>query len=57
MVYKKKKFDAVEMSRKLRRETGRLLSKMTPKQQMEFLNKRLERFNDHSASKHLPKAA
>ena len=57
MVQKKKKFDAVEMSRTLRRETGRLLSKMSPKQQMEFLNKRLERFGDHSTSKHLPKAA
>lgn len=37
----KKKFDAVEMSRRLRAETGRLLASMTPKEQIVFLNRRL----------------
>jgi hypothetical protein len=39
----KKKFDAVEMSRRLRVETGRLLATMKPKEQMAFLNRRLVR--------------
>jgi len=57
MAHRKKKFDAVEMSRKLRRDTGRLLSKMSPKEQIKFLNRRLERFKDHSLTERLPKAA
>ncbi len=39
----KKKFDAVEMSRRLRIETGRLLASMKPKEQVAFLNRRLVR--------------
>jgi hypothetical protein len=39
----KKKFDAVEMSRRLRTETGRLLASMKPEEQIAFLNRRLVR--------------
>jgi hypothetical protein len=37
----KKKFDAVEMSRRLRAQTGRLLASMKPEEQVAFLNRRL----------------
>jgi len=37
----KKKFDAVEMSRRLRTETSRLLASMKPEEQIAFLNRRL----------------
>lgn len=40
---KKKKFDAVEMSRRLRAETGRLLAAMKPEEQIAFLNRRFVR--------------
>ncbi len=39
----KKKFDAVEMSRRLRTETGRLLASMNRQEQIAFLNRRLIR--------------
>jgi hypothetical protein len=39
----KKKFDAVEMSRRLRTETGRLLASMKPEEQIAFLNRRFVR--------------
>ena len=39
----KKKFDAVEMSRRLRAKTGRLLATMKPEEQIAFLNRRLIR--------------
>ncbi|HEX4084542.1 MAG TPA: hypothetical protein VHY22_06525 [Chthoniobacteraceae bacterium] len=44
MTKKKKAFDAVEMSRQWRVETGRLLAAMTPREQMEFLNRNAERY-------------
>lgn len=43
MEKKKKSFDAVEESRKWRRETSALLATMTPQEQMDFLNRRLTR--------------
>jgi hypothetical protein len=42
MATKKKSFDAVKESRRWRKATSKLLSKMTPKQQIEFLNRRLD---------------
>jgi hypothetical protein len=38
---KKKLFDAVKESRRWRRETSKLLDKMSPAEQIEFLNRRL----------------
>jgi hypothetical protein len=38
---KKKSFDAVAQSRRWRRETGKLLSKMSPEEEIAFLNRRL----------------
>ncbi len=45
MVPRKKIFDAVEMSRKLREATGRRLFAMSQKQRLEFLHRRLARWN------------
>lgn len=39
---KKKAFDAVAASRRWRRATSKLLNKMTPEEQIAFLNRRLE---------------
>jgi len=39
---KKKTFDAVAQSRRWRRATSKLLNKMTPEEQIAFLNRRLE---------------
>lgn len=39
---KKKPFDAVAASRRWRRATSRRLNKMTPEEQIAFLNRRLE---------------
>ncbi len=44
MVTKTKNFDAVEMSRRLREDTSRLLASMSRKEKIEFLNRHLERF-------------
>ncbi len=44
MPKKKKAFDAVEMSRKWRMDTSRLLATMTHQEQIEFLNRNLERY-------------
>jgi hypothetical protein len=41
MATKKKRFDAVESSRRWRRTTSKLLNKMTPEEQIAFLNRRL----------------
>jgi hypothetical protein len=38
---KKKPFDAVAQSRRWRVATSKLLNKMTPEEQLEFLNRRL----------------
>ncbi len=38
---KKKTFDAVAESRRWRRATSKLLNKMTPEEQLTFLNRRL----------------
>jgi hypothetical protein len=39
---KKKTFDAIAASRRWRRTTSKLLNKMTPEEQMAFLNRRLK---------------
>ena len=44
MESKKKKFDAVEMSRKLREKTGRRLFSMTQDQRLAYLHQRSEHF-------------
>jgi hypothetical protein len=49
---KKKTFDAIASSRRWRRETSKLLSKMTSAERIAFLNRRLE--NWPSASKASP---
>ena len=41
---KKKTFDAVASSRRWRRTTSKLLNKMTPEEQIAFLNRRLEQW-------------
>lgn len=38
---KKKSFDAVAESRRWRRATGKLLAKMSPEEEIVFLNRRL----------------
>ncbi|MFZ5494466.1 MAG: hypothetical protein ACOZE5_03895 [Verrucomicrobiota bacterium] len=53
MATKKQTFDAVASSRRWRQATSKLLNKMTPKEQLAFLNRRLA--NWPAASK--PKAA
>jgi len=42
MATKKKTFDAIASSRRWRRETSKLLSKMTSAERIAFLNRRLE---------------
>ena len=44
MATKKKTFDAVEASRRWRRATSKLLNKMTPEEQIAFLNRRLAKW-------------
>ncbi len=41
MATKKKTFDAVASSRRWRQATSKLLNKMTPEEQIAFLNRRL----------------
>lgn len=41
MATKKKTFDAVASSRRWRQATSKLLNKMTPEEQLTFLNRRL----------------
>lgn len=41
MATKKKIFDAVASSRRWRQATSKLLNKMTPEEQLAFLNRRL----------------
>jgi hypothetical protein len=41
MATKKKTFDAVASSRRWRQATSKLLNKMTPEEQLAFLNRRL----------------
>jgi hypothetical protein len=45
MATKTKIFDAVEMSRRLREDTSRLLASMSREDKINFLNKHLERFS------------
>ncbi len=42
MATKKKTFDAIASSRRWRRETSKLLNKMTSAERIAFLNRRLE---------------
>jgi hypothetical protein len=51
MATKKKTFDAVAASRRWRRTTSRLLNKMTPAEQIAFLNRRVEKRAADSAAK------
>jgi hypothetical protein len=51
MATKKKTFDAVAASRRWRRTTSRLLNKMTPEEQIAFLNRRLETRSAAGAAK------
>jgi hypothetical protein len=44
MATKTKTFDAVEMSRRLREETSRLLATMSRQEKINFLNRHLKRF-------------
>jgi len=44
MAHKKKKFDAVEMSRNLREKTGRRLFSMTQEERLAYLHCRWEQF-------------
>lgn len=39
-----KEFDAIAMSRRLRIDTGRKLAKMTPEEEVAYLNARAEHF-------------
>jgi len=48
---KKKTFDAVAASRRWRKATSKLLNKMTPDEQLEFLNRRLANWPDTSGTK------
>ena len=45
MAAKNKTFDAVEMSRRLREDTSRLLASMSRKEKIAFLNRHLEQFS------------
>lgn len=51
---KKKSFDAVEMSRRLRERTSALLSPMTPQERIDFLNRRLADFPKSTANSEAP---
>ncbi len=48
---KKKSFDAVAASRRWRRTTSKLLNKMTPEEQLAFLNRRLANWPAADAAK------
>jgi hypothetical protein len=48
---KKKTFDAVAASRRWRQATSKLLNKMTPSEQIAFLNRRLDNWSAKPASK------
>lgn len=48
---KKKPFDAVAASRRWRRTTSKLLNKMTPEEQIAFLNRRLDNWPAAAAGK------
>ena len=48
---KKKTFDAVAESRRWRMATSKLLNKMTPEEQIAFLNRRLANWPAASAAK------
>lgn len=51
MATKKKNFDAVAESRRWRRSTSKLLNKMTPSEQVTFLNRRLANWPKAPAAK------
>lgn len=51
MATKKKTFDAVASSRRWRQATSKLLNKMTPEEQLAFLNRRLTNWPGASAAK------
>jgi hypothetical protein len=51
MATKKKSFDALAASRRWRRATSKLLNKMTPEEQIAFLNRRLENLPSRTAAK------
>jgi hypothetical protein len=57
MATKKKSFDAVASSRRWRRATSKLLNKMSPEEQMAFLNRRLENWPAAPATKSAPTPA
>ena len=51
MATKKKTFDAVASSRRWRQATSKLLNKMTPEEQLAFLNRRLTNWPGSSKPK------
>lgn len=51
MATKKKTFDAVASSRRWRQATSKLLNKMTPEEQLAFLNRRLTNWPGASTAK------
>ncbi len=51
MATKKKSFDALAASRRWRRATSKLLNKMTPEEQIAFLNRRLDNWRARPAAK------
>ncbi len=51
MATKKKTFDAVASSRRWRQATSKLLNKMTPEEQLAFLNRRLANWPGATATK------
>ena len=57
MATKKKSFDALAASRRWRRTTSRLLNKMTPEEQIAFLNRRLSNWPAAGAEKSLRELA
>jgi hypothetical protein len=54
MATKKKTFDAIASSRRWRRETSKLLSKMTSAERIAFLNRRLEDWPSASKASSAP---
>lgn len=51
MATKTRELDAVEMSRRLREDTSRLLSSMSRQEKRDFLNRHLDRFPEKSSAK------
>jgi hypothetical protein len=51
MATKKKTFDAVASSRRWRQATSKLLNKMTPEEQLAFLNRRLTNWPSAATTK------